>query len=164
MPFQVDVKLASELSYTAAFDMELLLGDAIVSNPMRWNFGGIDVKLGAPLEPKAATRGPKLEIRHMFRPADKRPPQIVSLLFTGLCLAPLLLLFVLWIKLGVNFRNFSVSALPFHAGLGGIFGLFTLFWLKLDMFTTCGWLLPLGAFTFLAGQRTLSSLAKQRKV
>lgn len=40
------------------------------------------------------TSGPLPEIIHQFRVPDKRPPRIVSDIFTGLCITPLVLLFV----------------------------------------------------------------------
>lgn len=57
--------------------------------------------------------------QHLFREPEKRPPVFVSNLFTGLCLAPVLLLLILWAKLGVNISNFpfSLSAIVFHGGL-----------------------------------------------
>lgn len=65
----------------------------------------------------------KPEIVHMFRQPEKRPSQLVSNAFTALVLAPLLLLLILWLRIGINFSNFPVSlyALGFHLGLGGIF-------------------------------------------
>lgn len=62
----------------------------------------------------------------MFREPEKRPPAFVSNLFTGLCLAPVLLLFILWAKLGVNISNFpfSFSAVIFHLGLGSKYFIF----------------------------------------
>lgn len=57
----------------------------------------------------------------MFREPERRPPAFVSNLFTGLCLAPVLLLLILWARLAVNISNFplSLSAVTFHLGLGG---------------------------------------------
>src|SRR4051794_35827656 len=65
----------------------------------------------------------------MFRPAEKRPPSVVSNAFTGLVLAPLLLLFILWLRIGVNFNNLSLNlyTLGFHVGLGGNKNLVVLF-------------------------------------
>lgn len=161
--YKIEVNLAQELAHSGLFNMELILGDSIMSNSIQWNIGQLEVKLGATEPPSSSNRGPKPEIKHLFRPAEKRPPQVVSMFFSALVAAPLLLLFILWAKIGINFKNFSVAALPFHIGFASILGLFTMFWLKLDMFTTCGWLIPLGAFTFLAGNRLLSKIAKQRK-
>lgn len=134
-----------------------------MSNPLRWALGTIEVNLNTAEPQKKNVRGPKPEIKHLFRPAEKRPPEAVSLLFTGLTLAPLALLLILWLKIGVNFGNFTPLAIPFHLGFGGILYLFALFWFKLDMFSTCAWLIPVGGFTFLAGQKLLSHIAKEKK-
>lgn len=161
--YKIEVNLAQELSHSGIFDVELILGDSVMSNSLLWNVGKLEVKLGTSEPPSTVTRGAKPEIHHLFRPAEKRPPHVVSMFFTFLVAAPLLLLLLMWIKIGINFSNFTITALPFHLGLASILGLFTMFWIKLDMFTTCGWLIPLGAFTFLAGNRLLSRIAKQKK-
>lgn len=161
--YKVEVNLGSELPYSGNYQLELIIGDSVISNPIRWNLGALEAKLGNPEPSESQTRGPKPEIKHLFRPAEKRPPQAVSMLFTGLAAAPLLLLVILWLKLGINFGNFSILAIPFHLGLATILGLFTLFWLKLDMFTTCAWLIAIGGYTFLTGHRLLSSIANQKK-
>ncbi|KAJ8920572.1 hypothetical protein NQ315_004711 [Exocentrus adspersus] len=162
--YKVEVNVASQLAYTGNFDMELILGDSIITNPIRWTLGVIDVNLGPSDSPAPRSlRGPKPEIKHLFRPAEKRPPEPVSLFFSGLTAAPLLVLLILWAKLGINFGNFTGVAIPFHLGFGSILGLFTLFWLKLDMFKTCALLIPLGMITFLAGHRLLSSIAARQK-
>lgn len=161
--YKVEVNLSSELVYSGSYEIELIIGDSVMSNSLRWVLGVIEAKLSPPLPDKAGSRGVKPEIKHLFRPADKRPPQVVSMFFSALAAAPLLLLLILWGKIGVNIGNFTIAAIPFHAGFGAILGLFVLFWLKLDMFTTCTLLLPVGGFTFLAGNRFLSKLAKERK-
>lgn len=161
--YKLDVNLAAELSHSSSFQLELILGDSVISNPLRWNLGSLDVNLNVRESAKKTTLGPKPEIKHLFRPAEKRPPETVSLLFTALVLAPLLLLLILWLKIGINFGNFTTLSIPFHAGFGAILYLFGLFWWKLDMFTTCAWLIPIGSFTFLAGQKLLSHIAKPKK-
>lgn len=161
--YKINVNLASELGHSGNFKMELILGDAIMSNPIRWNLGTVELNLPIPEPTKSIKVGQKPEIRHLFRKPEKRPPQFVSMLFTALAISPLLLLLILWLKIGINVSNFSFTAVPFHVGLASILALFSLFWLRLDMFTTCGWLIPLGGFTFLAGNRLLNKIAKQKK-
>lgn len=161
--YKVEVNLNSELGNSGTFDIELILGDPVMSNPITWNVGKIDVNLGKSEVSTKSTKGPKPEIHHLFRKAEKRPSTTVSLIFSILTAAPLLLLLVLWFKIGVNVKNFSVVSLPFHVGFGSILFLFLSFWLKLDMFTTCAWLIPLGAFTFLSGHKVLSKLATDKK-
>lgn len=163
--YKIEVNLAQQLANSGVFAMELILGDSIMSNSVQWNIGKLELKLGSAEQPPTTnvSRGPKPVIEHLFRQAEKRPPQVFSMFFTGLCAAPLLLLFILWGKIGINMKNFSMTAIPFHLGLGGILSLFGLFWLKLDMFTTCGWLIPLAMFTFLSGNRLLRKIAKQKK-
>ena len=161
--YKIDVNLASELAHSGTFEMELILGDSVMSNPLRWTLGTLEANLNIAEPQKKSVRGPKPEIKHLFRPAEKRPPEAVSLLFTGLTAAPLVLLLILWLKIGINFGNFTTLSIPFHLGFGGILYLFALFWWKLDMFTTCAWLIPIWCFTFLAGQKLLSQIAKQKK-
>lgn len=108
---------------------------------------------------------PKAEIRHLFREPEKRPPQVVSTFFTGLCLLPFGIMLLAWMKLGVNFSSFplSLSALGFHLGLGAIFSLYYLFWLQWDMFTTLKYLMMIGVVTFLCGNSMLVGIADKRK-
>ncbi|CAB4024697.1 dolichyl-diphosphooligosaccharide--glycosyltransferase subunit 2-like, partial [Paramuricea clavata] len=123
---------------------------------------------GSPAEDKQQEKGGqfkrKPEIEHMFRQPEKRPPKTVSTAFTILALLPLLILFVAWLKLGVNLSNFqfSIPAIVFHVGLGGIFLLMYAFWTCLNMFSTLKLLGLVGSVTFLAGNSLLASLAAQR--
>ncbi|XP_045472283.1 dolichyl-diphosphooligosaccharide--protein glycosyltransferase subunit 2 [Harmonia axyridis] len=161
--YKVEINLNAEFTYSGIFNMEIILGDPVMSNPLTWNLGQIDLNLGK-IDPQVKSlKAPKQEIKHLFRQAEKRPSTTVSLLFSILTAAPILLLLVLWLKIGLNIKNFSVVSLPFHIGFGSILGLFLCFWLKLDMFTTCAWLIPLGAFTFLSGHKVLSNLAGNKK-
>ncbi|XP_015115503.1 dolichyl-diphosphooligosaccharide--protein glycosyltransferase subunit 2 [Diachasma alloeum] len=161
------------------YNIELIVGDAIIGNPFQWNLAVVGLKFPERTGTEAAlvdksqghkyqsiSYSPKPEIKHMFREPEKRPPVFVSNLFTGLCLVPVLILFGLWAKLGVNISKFpfSLSAVVFHLGLGSIFVLFGIFWLKLNMFVTLRYLLGLGVVTFLAGSKLLSQIAHSQKV
>lgn len=158
------------------YNVELIIGDAVLSNSFQWHVATVSLKFPEPSSVELADKSsafkdkqsvyqPKPEIKHMFREPEKRPPAFVSNLFTGLCLVPVLLLLILWAKLGVNISNFpfSLSAVAFHVGLGGIFLLFGVFWLKLNMFVTLRYLLGLGIVTFLAGSKLLSQIAQTHK-
>lgn len=167
--FDMDIgSKATELGIISGrYNIELIIGDAIISNPFRWTLADVELSITgitSPSIPSAPIRGMRPEIKHMFREPERRPPPVISTLFTALVLAPLLILFGIWIKLGINVSNFkfSVSALLFHSGLGGIFALFFVFWMQLDMFTTCRWLLLFGLITFIAGHRVLSSIAAKK--
>ncbi|KAK2585464.1 hypothetical protein KPH14_010122 [Odynerus spinipes] len=158
------------------YNIDLIIGDAVLSNSFQWTVATVNLKFpdavatesngkNASYKQKSNIYTTKPEIKHMFREPEKRPPAFVSNLFTGLCLAPALLLFILWAKLGVNISNFplSISAVLFHLGLGSIFVLFGIFWLKLNMFVTLRYLLGLGVVTFLAGNKLLSNIAHRHK-
>ncbi|CAL7942794.1 unnamed protein product [Xylocopa violacea] len=158
------------------YNIELIVGDAVLSNPFQWTVATVSLKFPEPTSTERADKSvfykyksnvytTQQEIKHMFREPEKRPAAFVSNLFTGLCLAPVLLLLILWAKLGVNISNFpfSVSAVTFHLGLGSIFVLFGIFWLKLNMFVTLRYLLGLGVVTFLAGNKMLSRIAHKHK-
>ncbi|KAI1299206.1 Dolichyl-diphosphooligosaccharide--protein glycosyltransferase subunit 2 [Halotydeus destructor] len=110
--------------------------------------------------------GPKPEIVHQFRQPDKRPPQAVSDTFTALTALPLLVLFVLWAKIGVNLNDLhvSLSALVFHSSLAAIFGLYVMFWIRLNMFTTVKCLLGISIVALISGRSLLRALNSKRKV
>lgn len=152
---------------TGSYALELIIGDASLSNSFRWAVADLELKFNqepAARSDKNNTRIPRPEIVHQFREPEKRPPRFVSDVFSALCAAPLLILFILWAKLGVNVSNFpfSLSAIGFHMSFGGILSLFALFWLKLNMFETLRLLAPLAVVTFLFGHRLLRSIASRR--
>lgn len=148
--------------------MELIVGDSSISNSFKWELVDISLKFQQQSQQSSKTpcslRKPKPEIHHLFREPEKRPPLFVSNLFTALCFAPLPILLLVWLKLKVNISNFpvSLSALGFHGGLGAILFLFYVFWLRLNMFETIRYLLPLALFTFVFGNRLLRSIANRK--
>jgi len=168
--FDIDVNAkAKEFGHiSATYNIDLIVGDPVITNSFSWNLGKVHVKFAEDAQPRkdhSADYKPRPEIKHMFREPEKRPSTLVSNAFTILVLLPLLLLFVLWGRLGVNLSNFpfSLHAIGFHAGLGSIFCLFVLFWLRLNMFTTLKYLACLCVVTFLCGNRLLAKIAADRK-
>ncbi|XP_053609651.1 dolichyl-diphosphooligosaccharide--protein glycosyltransferase subunit 2 [Plodia interpunctella] len=153
---------------SGVYDVSLFLGDSAVSNPIAWHLGEVSFRfekgsvVGSVVVPRVAGALP--EISHSFRRAEPRPARLLSDVFACACAAPLLLLLLLWARLGINFGNFplSLSALLFHLSLGASLALYGVFWLQLTMFDTIRYLLPLAALTFLSGHRLLRRLARDK--
>mmetsp|Transcript_12246 Transcript_12246/g.39183 ORF Transcript_12246/g.39183 Transcript_12246/m.39183 type:complete len:675 (-) Transcript_12246:37-2061(-) len=104
------------------------------------------------------------EITHQFREPEALPPQILSLVFTAASVAPSILFVLGLLVLGANLNGFPgglgfIWALGFHGGLAAILALFVVYWLRLDMFTTLGGALLLGALTAIFGHRSLRATA-----
>ncbi|CAK1544392.1 unnamed protein product [Leptosia nina] len=165
-------KLVQQLS--GRYTVSVYLGDSAVSNPLLWDLGEISFQFSKDLSAidsagrragASAVRGPLPEIAHTFREPDARPPRFVSDVFAAACAAPLLLLLLLWAKIGINFGNLPLTpaALLFHLALGGSLALYGLFWLQLSMFVTLRYLTPLAALTFLSGHSLLRRLAQDKK-
>merc|ERR1719481_1246922 len=148
--------------------MELIVGDAIIENPFSWHLADLVLTFPESTAPNKASLdqyAQKPLIKHEFKAPEKRPPKVVSTIFTVLVIVPLFVLFFLWAKLGVNISNFpmSLSAIGFHACLAGIFGFYFLYWHSLNMFQTLRYVGLLSIPTFLFGNQLLSSIAAQRK-
>lgn len=149
------------------YHVSLIVGDTRISNPSMWTFIAIDLKFSDSTtasslqQPASRLVSSKPVIHHIFKEQDKRPANLVSDFFTVLAASPLLILIGLWFKLGVNMSkfSFSFSTLLFHSGIASIFGLFTMFWLYLNIFSTIKYLLCIGIVTFLSGHRALRALA-----
>lgn len=158
--------------------VSLIVGDSVISNPFNWKIGAVKLTFPSTSSenlhkgvPKSqapwlkAVYEKKDEIVHLFRTPEKRPAQVVSDAFSILVLAPLIVLFGLWAKIGINFGNLqlSLSALIFHSSVAAIFSLYALFWLRLNMFTTVKCLLGLAVVAFLSGHSLLKKLASDRE-
>lgn len=154
-------------SLSGVYEMALLVGDAIIQNPIEWTVAEVELSFtGQPSEESADSQyKPKPTIEHMFREPEKRPAAIVSNVFTILCIAPFVIMLLMWLKLGINVSNFpmSLSALGFHIGLTAIFFLYYLYWTQLNMFQTIQYLAMIGIPTFLCGNQLLSSIASKKK-
>ncbi|KAH7718717.1 ribophorin II [Aphelenchoides avenae] len=154
---------------SGTYHVQLILGDALLQNPVDWNV--VDVAVEVPEVPAPVVKKSEKivyeklpEIKHQFREPEQLPPSAVSHLFTAICAAPIALLLVLWWRVGLNLGNMPISlwTLGFHAGLAAIFGLYFVFWLQLNMFTTLKYLTIIAIPTFFCGNRLLRSLALAR--
>jgi len=168
--FDLDVGAGAKdfASVSGKYSMELIVGDAVIENPFSWLLADISLTFpeGGVAKPDSLSQyAKKTEIKHKFNEPEKRPPATVSLAFTGLVLAPLAILLILWLRIGVNVANFpfTLSAVGFHVCLGAIFGLYYCYWTQLNMFVTLKYLGILAIPTFFFGNRLLSGLASKRK-
>ncbi|BHF83378.1 proteasome regulatory particle base subunit [Sparganum proliferum] len=120
------------------YSMDLIIGDALLTNSLIWRIADLDVhlpidhsSLRGPGEPDIAQqsvasvsnrkrpelspligKGPrkaKPELAHTFRQPEPRPSNLLALTFTGLCIAPFACLLISWIVLGANVWNFPCS-------------------------------------------------------
>ncbi|KAL2643098.1 hypothetical protein R1flu_010685 [Riccia fluitans] len=162
---------------SGAYALELIVGDVTMENSFLWALGSLDLDL--PEAPEGAAKppavrvdvakmfGPKEEIAHIFRQPEKRPPAQLSNAFFVLTLLPLVGFLVGLRFVGASLKNFPTSGLPllsalgFHGGIAAILILYSLFWLKLNLFVTLKVLGSLGVFTCVPGYLTLSYLAEQ---
>ncbi|TRY82611.1 hypothetical protein DNTS_032564 [Danionella cerebrum] len=155
-------------SISGTYALYLMVGDATLENPVLWNVADVVLKFleeEAPSTIQAKTLYmPKPEIQHLFREPEKKPPSVVSNAFTALVLSPLLLLLILWFKLGANISNFTLSpsTILFHLGHAATLGLLYVYWTHLNMFQTLKYLAIIGSLTFLAGNRMLAQKAVKR--
>uniref|UniRef100_A0A803ST11 Dolichyl-diphosphooligosaccharide--protein glycosyltransferase subunit 2 n=1 Tax=Anolis carolinensis TaxID=28377 RepID=A0A803ST11_ANOCA len=155
-------------SASGTYTLYLIIGDATLENPILWNVADVVIKFPEEDAPSTVLSKtlftPKPEIQHLFREPEKRPPTVVSNTFTAMILSPLLLLFILWIKIGANISNFSFapSTIIFHLGHAAMLGLMYVYWTQLNMFQTMKYLAILGTLTFLAGNRMLAQKAVKR--
>lgn len=165
--FDIDIGAhGSNFGYRSGlYAAELLIGDFLISNPFVWKFGTVNLSFNKDLEQVVKEETHILpEIHHQFRQPEKRPPQVVSSLFTVLCLLPFLILFYIWYKIGLGISNLqiSISALIFHICIGSVFGMYALFWYRLNIFETLKYMMPLGFCTFITGNYLLRNIAVRR--
>jgi oligosaccharyltransferase complex subunit delta (ribophorin II) len=150
---------------SGAYNVDLVVSDSLFETPVTLRLAEIKLTFveeqaaGVP-EDKSKLYSALPEIKHIFRLPESTPPVIVSTVFTALCLAPLALLLVLWLAIGVNFSkfSFSLSGLIFHISLAAIFGLFYCYWTHLNMFQTLRYLLLLGVIALFSGNKLLRNL------
>jgi len=171
--YKVEIDLTSNANdfrhQSGDYNLVLITGDALLQNAFEWKLND-NIKLtfhedAIPDKDHQSLYLPRPEITHQFNPAEKRPPTIVSLVFSGLTLLPLLILLVLWLKLGFNLSGlpFGLSPLGFHISHAAAFGLMFLYFKYLNMFETIRYLALISIPLFIFGHRVLATLAARRE-
>ncbi|GMR32135.1 hypothetical protein PMAYCL1PPCAC_02330, partial [Pristionchus mayeri] len=172
--YKMDVNFAKDGKdfggYSGAYRLRLVIGDSLLRTPLNWIIAEATISVPA-ATPEVVKKSEKVdysllpEITHMFREPEKRPAGVISDTFTLIALAPILILLILWARIGVNLSAMPASIyVPiFHIGLAALFTLYVVFWLQLNMFETLKYMAVIGAVVFFAGHRLLRTMAERRK-
>jgi len=157
------------------YKLELIVGDALINPPFIWEAATVNLNFkNAPTSsksnPKVETRriGSLPEITHIFATPEELPTKAISNAFTIAVLSPFLVFLIGLLAVGANFKRlFSTShfffGVAFLTCITAIAALIVIYWLRLTMITTLGYLGVLSFPTFFFGNRALSNLAWERK-
>jgi len=158
-------------SKTGDYIIELVIGDAYITNSIHWKIGSLSLKTKSTKALKITEDpfAPKPEIVHNFRKAEQRPPKTISSAFTLAVLSPFLFLFIGLIRVGANLSNFPggsgfIWAIGFQGCFAAILFLFFLYWTALNMMQTLFYLGVLSVPTIFFAQRNLNYLSTQNKL
>jgi oligosaccharyltransferase complex subunit delta (ribophorin II) len=171
--YKVEVDLTTNANdfrhQSGSYELVLILGDSLLQTAFEWKLNDrIQLSFheeSLPDKDHLSLYVPRKEIIHQFHVDEKRPPTIVSLVFSALTFLPLLILLILWLKLGFNLYGLplGLSPLGFHISHGAVFALMFFYWKYLDMFQTIRYLALITIPLFLFGQRVLATLAARRE-
>lgn len=157
------------------YSAEVIVADSAFEESYRTSFGKIvvshahqeDGSLSVDPEPSARESAYELrkEFEHVMRPADKRAPSAISLVFAGAMFCPLVLLVPVAASAGANLKKLPsvfLSAVLFHAAVAATLGVIVYYWLSLPFLKTLPILSGLSAFAALAGFHLLRGLCKEK--
>lgn len=167
--YNKDINLAyrgKDFNYQSGdYLIKIVVGDSLISESISWTLGKVNIQFNQEYEEDTKSiwlnkYKAKPEISHLFREAEPRPSEFISYAFTVLSLLPALVLAICWSKIGINFKSFkfSLSAIVFHGCLFLVFTLYTLFFIRLNMFTTIKCLSGVLVALFLSGHYLLKDL------
>eukprot|EP01112_Ceratiomyxa_fruticulosa_P016102 TRINITY_DN4831_c0_g1_i1.p1 TRINITY_DN4831_c0_g1~~TRINITY_DN4831_c0_g1_i1.p1 ORF type:complete len:681 (-),score=163.65 TRINITY_DN4831_c0_g1_i1:226-2268(-) len=157
------------------YKLELIVGDALINPPFTWE--AATVSLNFKNTPSSAKTTPKPESRrtaslpeitHVFASPQPLPTKSISSAFTLAVLSPFLVFLLGLLIVGANFKRlFSTSHFFYGVGfltcIAANAALIIIYWLRLTMITTLGYLGVLSLPTIFFGNRALANLAWERK-
>jgi hypothetical protein len=152
-----DSQFKEFVSVAGDYNVDVLIAGGNITKPIAWNVASAKVTLDYP-PAKKSRYDPGHLIAHIFREADKRAPEMMSLVFTGLCIAPLLLFINLIGRIGFKFAMPSrpFYTLVFSLSIGGILALLTIYWIGISIFYAFQWLFVLCAVSLFSGLKAFS--------
>jgi len=159
-------ELSAALRHTQGqYTLSLLVGDVFVQPPLDWKLADLRLLTSA-AEPAALQDTPQLEplplLEHLVEAeAEARPPALVAVIVTALCLVPIGL-FVRFAFDTLNLDNFpNMQNSPYEFSIAvafqGSIALFTLinlcYWLGLNLATAFRYIVPVACLSIGVGQR-----------
>lgn len=128
-----------------------------------------DATVAQPAKDAPLRYGKLAEINHIFRADPKSPPLVITLVFTGMALVTLPILFGGWLALGANANHLSeaMSKAPaahavFLASIFGMEGIFFMYYRSWTLFQTLPPAAVAGAVAILSGSRALGEVQSRR--
>ncbi|OCK78495.1 hypothetical protein K432DRAFT_444597 [Lepidopterella palustris CBS 459.81] len=161
------------LTSTQPLSASLIVASFGVSTPYKSKVFSLDVTSdpNQPLVvPSPPVRYHKLdEIHHIFRPDQKSPPKIITLVFTLAVLTALPILLGTWVALGANVNHLGkalgsapVSHALFYCSIVALEGVFMMYYLSWNLFQTLPAAAVLGVVMFLSGSSALTEVQERR--
>lgn len=166
--YRLNVDLSKFKNRSGKYNLRVLIGDPFVDNSFEWTAATVSLEFSDAADAaKPSPFSARPVINHKFRVPDKRAPAFLSSVFTLAVLAPLAILLLGVLVIGLNFAHYpggadSLSALLFHGAMVLFFVVYIWYWLALDIFQffyyACIAAVPLVFF----GHRTLRALYVNR--
>lgn len=149
------------------YELTLIVGDSKFT-PLLWKIGSVKLEGAGAITPQHGFYAPQPLITHKFAESTNRPPQLVSTVFVGLVASPLLVLVLLWSRLGVNTKGFpsgssGLAALLFYGSLGATLLVLAYGWFYWNMFQIVGYSGLTSFVSIVVGKKLLGSISGQKK-
>lgn len=167
--YRLNVDLSKFKNKSGKYTVRVLIGDAFVDNSFEWTAATVALEFAnAAQAAKPSPFVPKPVINHKFRVPDKRAPAFLASVFTLLTLAPIAILLIGVLIVGLNFGLYpggadSMSALLFHGSMVAFFGVYVWYWLALDIFEFFTYASVVAVPLVFFGHRTLRALYVNRQ-
>ncbi|KAI7835085.1 Oligosaccharyltransferase subunit Ribophorin II-domain-containing protein [Kickxella alabastrina] len=146
------------------YDISLVLG-SFADGGVHYALGTVQMSAGKPQQQQTSDTvvfGARPEIHHRFAEPQRMPSAAVSVAFAVLCVVPLVVLFGVWARLGVNVGGLGaepVASAAFLGLVGAYMALAVAYWVGVKLFPALTYALVLALPTYAAGQVALSRRA-----
>jgi len=143
------------------YQVSIIIGDSLLVNSLVWPIGQFSIDVSSTQKQNATDPFlPAPEIDHIFQKPDDRPSASVALIFSGLVLAPLFVIFLGLTTTGIRYDvpangTEFISGFLFQVCLALILLLYVFYWLQLNIFQALAGLGVLSIPTLFFGNQAL---------